>query len=221
MATRSRELPLGRLVSTLFEPAGTALPAVLFVHGYESSRAGYADRAAATSEALTAICLTFDLSGHGDSGGEMPTIRDHVAEVVGAYDELARHPQVDPNRIGICGASYGGFVAAWATTMRPVPRLLLRAPGLYADAALDGREVTTVLGVDTSRLFAGLNESRADVLVLESENDEIIPREVIEAYLTGCPRAQHAVLRDATHGLMKPEWDRAFVDVIIDWFASL
>jgi dipeptidyl aminopeptidase/acylaminoacyl peptidase len=39
-----------------------------------------------------------------------------VADVMAALDgALARHPRLDPGRLGIMGGSYGGFLTAWIT----------------------------------------------------------------------------------------------------------
>ena len=54
--------------------------------------------------------------------------------MLAAYDELGGQPNVDADLIAIVGSSYGGYLAAIATTMRPVRWLALRVPALYKDA---------------------------------------------------------------------------------------
>jgi dipeptidyl aminopeptidase/acylaminoacyl peptidase len=182
-------------------------------------------RAEKASEALNAICLTFDLTGHGRSGGKLEQVstRVHVSDAVHAYDKLAGHPRVDPQRIGVCGASYGAYLAVWLTAHRPIRRLLLRAPGLYDDGMLDRGVDDVVSNPDAKAeaLFTALNKSKAEVLILESGKDEVVRHEVIETYLRGCVGAQYALLPEATHGLSRPEWDRQFVAIIITWFREL
>jgi len=104
----------------LFGPAEQR-PGVLFVHGLHSTQAGYAERAEALAEAIGAVCLTFDLGGHGESEGSQPSLSlaDHIGDVVVAYDRLVAERDVDPGRIGVAGASYGGYLAAVLTVASP------------------------------------------------------------------------------------------------------
>src|SRR5512144_1771264 len=112
------------LVATIVEPAGDSsqLRGLLFIHGLESDQRGYRSRAAMACQQLNAVCLTFDLTGHGRSNGTGPSprLRDHLADVVAAYDRLIAKPRVDPARVGACGASYGGYLAARLVAERSV-----------------------------------------------------------------------------------------------------
>ena len=213
------------LVGTLFEPDG-AEPAsgILFIHGLHSSQVGYRERAEAVGERLGAVSLTFDLGGHGRSGGSLAelTARAHLAEALAAYDLLASQPSVDTERIGVCGASYGAYLSALVTAERPVRRLLLRAPALYADEDLD-----TPVERRTARSDGGpslalerLARYAGDVLIVESALDESISAATIAAYLAACRRGAHEVIPDAAHQLVGPARAR-FRELIVSWFASL
>lgn len=220
------ELPDRTLAATMVEPPGDSvgLRGLLFVHGLGSGQRSYVARAATACRQLDAVCLTFDLTGHGDSSpGREPRLRDNLADVVAAYDRLLDNPRIDPARIGVCGASYGGYLAARLVGERSIRRLLLRAPALYDDAALDESHPRPLskADADASHLFVGLNRAEVEVLVVESERDEVIPHAVIETYLRKCPEARHAVLAGAAHGLTRPEWNAAFVSLIVSWFAAL
>jgi len=185
-------------------------PGVLFIHGYGSDQRGYRSRAEAVVGAIGAVCLTFDLGGHGESSGTRASLTplDHRRDALAAYDRLVALPGVDPNRIGVCGASYGAYLAAELVSERPVSRLLLRAPTLVGDAG--------------GRPPVGITTFRGRVLVVESGEDEVIPRSTIAAYLEACGgRARHEVIEGATHALTDPRWQQAFVDLIVDWFRDL
>jgi pimeloyl-ACP methyl ester carboxylesterase len=203
--------------------AGTGL---LFVHGLRSDQSGYRDRAEAAAAAISTTCLTFDLSGHGESTGDLDAFspRDHLGDVLAAYDFLAGQDDVDVRRIGICAASYGAYLAARSTSLRPVQRLLLRAPALYADADFDTpiRNLRSMSdGASSEILLASLAEYRGDVLVLESEMDEVIERATVEAYVSAFEHISHRVIPEATHALVEPAWRAAFVDFIVLWFEKL
>lgn len=217
------------LAGTLFtadrrgpEPA----PGLLFIHGFRSDRSGYRERAEAASAASGAACLTFDLSGHGHSAGDLSrlTRRDHLADTVAAYDELVSRGGADAGRIGVCGASYGAYLACLLTAERPVKRILLRAPALYDDRDLDvplGQTVRSDAGVHTALLAASLGRFPGDTLILESGADEVIPHAVIDAYRQIAPHARHCVIDGATHALTEAKWRETFRATIVDWFGAL
>ncbi len=213
------------LAGTLVSVAAPSGAAVLFVHGLGSSRVTNVERADAVARHHSATCLAIDLGGHGDSTGRLSqmTPRLNLADVVAAYDRLAAVPGVDPGRIGVCAASYGAYLSALLTALRPVSRMLLRAPALYADDTFDrglaqrrpGRPATA------PTLLAHLARVAGPVAVVESERDEVISRDTIEAYLAALPRAIHEVLPAATHALTDPAWRVAFQRVVVAFFADL
>ncbi|WP_250033857.1 alpha/beta hydrolase family protein [Paractinoplanes maris] len=215
------------LAGALFTPAGAGpRPALLFVHGLDSDQYGYQIRARALSEPLGLVCLTFDLGGHGDSGGGLDdlTPRDHLADLVAAYDVLAAHPVVDPARIGVCGASYGGYLAALLVAERPVRRLLLRAPGLYDDAVLDRplrERPHSGVGAASTAATRSLARFTGEVLIVASGADEVIPRAVISAYQDAGPRTRLVTLKGVPHQLAEPDHRRRFLDLTGEFFAAL
>ena len=201
-----------RLSGHVFLPA-QALdpgPGVLFAHGYESSQVHYLPRAEALVGALGLVCLTFDFGGHGASEGNRQELglTDHLADLVAAFDELAERDEVDESRIGVAGASYGAYLAARLVSERPVRRLLLRAPALQAESGAGGD------------VFAGLREFPGEILVVESEHDDVIPHSVIERYAASSPRAHHVLLACAGHGLA-PEFERPYGEIVREWFREL
>ena len=123
-----------RIAGTLVAP-GTMVPAVLFVHGWGGSQQQYLARAREIA-ALGCICLTFDLRGHARTEPQQERVsrNDNLMDVLAAYDELVTHPAVDASSVAVVGSSYGGYLAAILTTMRPVKWLALRVPALYKDA---------------------------------------------------------------------------------------
>jgi pimeloyl-ACP methyl ester carboxylesterase len=211
----------------MLEPMTSRTAGVLFLHGWESSSRGYLPRARAANEAVGASCLAFDLAGHG-AGAERPASeyspREHLEQAIGRFDELAAREGVDLERIGVCGASYGAYLAALLIAERPVASLLLRAPALYPDTAIElaprGRR-TGLSGAGDAQPLRNLGAFAGPVLVIESEHDEVIPRAVVEAYLSACPQARHAVIPGAAHALSDPTWSKAFLALILAWARAL
>jgi pimeloyl-ACP methyl ester carboxylesterase len=219
-----------QLAGNLFRregPVGEPGPGLLFIHGFGSDQSGYRDRARAALEAVDGVCLTFDLSGHGRSGSVADrarlTRRDHLADCVAAYDRLVS-AGVAADRVGLCGASYGAYLAGLLTAERSVKRVLLRAPAWYDDRDFDVllRERTrSEAGARSALLASSLGRFGGETLILESGADEVIPHEVIEAYLRIAAHPTHHVIKDAAHALTEPRWRETFEEEIKAWFAGL
>ncbi len=141
MSTRDIQIDIPvdgqHIAGTLVGP-DTMVPGVMLVHGWDGSQDQYIARAHEIA-ALGCICLTFDLRGHVRHQGlrESVSREDNLRDVLAAYDVLVGHPAVDPGAIAIVGSSYGGYLAAIASALRPVRWLALRAPALYKDADWD------------------------------------------------------------------------------------
>lgn len=217
----------GRAVrGNLFLPDHPPKASLLFVHGLHSNRAGYLQRAASASRHLGAATLAFDLSGHGESDGQLGqlTPADHLHDVLAAYDFLgASVPEtaLAAPRVGVCGASYGAYLSALLPSARAVWRLLLRAPAMYPDELfhlpLDQQRHTEVAR-SPSMLIRSSGAFPGRLLVVESEDDTVIPHDVVEQYLALFPRVEHATLVGAEHALVLPEHKAEFLALILDWF---
>lgn len=213
------------LVGTVVSPPTPSGAAVIFVHGLGSSRATNIERAEAVAARHAATCLAIDLGGHGDSSGRLSemTPRGNLADLVAAHDALVAEPDVDPSQVGVCAASYGAYLAVLLTALRPVDRLLLRAPALYADDCFDrglgqrraGTAVTAPTPLAHLGLFAG------PVTIVESELDEVIGHDPIAAYLAALPRATHLVQGGARHALTEPAWRAEFQQIVVEFFAGM
>ncbi|MFI5091210.1 MAG: alpha/beta hydrolase [Terriglobales bacterium] len=209
----------------IFRPIGEPTGGLLFIHGLHSDQSGYVVRAEAAVEALDVVCLTFDLSGHGMSPGVLNdlTPQDHLNDAIAAYAELARQLE-RPRVIGVCGASYGAFIAALLIAHRRVDRLLLRAPALVRDEDLNSplgqRGPSSPAAAKTP--LGNLSRFEGEILILESGQDEVIPHEFVEAYLAACHgRAFYEVIPGATHSLTEDRWQRQFIETIVRWFEPM
>src|SRR2546423_1898742 len=123
------------IAGTVITPA-TAIPGVLFVHGWGGSQEQYITRARDIA-ALGCVCLTFDLRGHArtEPQQESVTREDNLCDVLAAYDRLVNHTAVDDSAIALVGSSYGGSLAPILTTPRPVRWLSLRGPPPFQNPA--------------------------------------------------------------------------------------
>ena len=200
---------------------------VVFVHGLWSDQSGGRARAAVVVDHLKTTAIAFDLSAHGESEGNAHEIQpfDHVLDVCAAMDLLVRDGEVSEERIGLCGSSYGSYIAGWVPAERPTRSLLLRAPALHDDAVMSRSiaELTpTTADVNAAEFFGRLEAYEGSALVLESELDEVIPTAVVRAYLCHLKHAEHRIIPGAGHRLSAaPEYEAIFGQESVRWFAGL
>jgi pimeloyl-ACP methyl ester carboxylesterase len=216
-----------RLSGRLFSPARGAAggTGILFIHGSGSDQSGYGKRAEAASRSLGAICLTFDLSGHGESDGSRTTLsaRDHLGDCLDAFDALAAESALDSGRIGVCGASYGAYLAAMLIGHRGAGSLLLRAPALYPDSELDrvgGPLHSTAETAETATALGNVVGYEGPILIVESENDEVVPHASVQAYLDACRNGRLKTIPGTGHRLDDERSRALFVEIILDWFGT-
>lgn len=231
------EIPVDdqRIAGTLVAPA-TAIPGVLFVHGWGGSQEQYLARAREIA-ALGCVCLTFDLRGHARSEGENERVtrEDNLRDVIAAYDVLAGQRAVDKSAIAVVGSSYGGYLAAILSALRPVKWLALRVPALYKDEdwAVPKRQLNKEELAAYRRRPVKAEENRAlracaafagDVLLVESEHDDIIPHPTIASYRTAFDKAHsltYRVIEGADHGLSDPLWQQAYTSILVNWMREM
>ncbi|MGN8554753.1 UNVERIFIED_CONTAM: nitroreductase family protein, partial [Microbacterium sp. SLM126] len=158
------------------------------------------------------------------------------ADVLAAYDMLVRHPEVDRNAIAVVGSSYGGYLAAVLCELRPIRWLAFRAPALYMD---EGWEVPKrqlhrdqdlvayrrkVVAADTNRALRACTNFKGDVLVVESQHDNIVPHTAVLSYVDACIQASsitYRVLKGADHGLTSEDSQRAFTRLLLGWLREM
>lgn len=225
-----------QIAGTIVTPA-VRLPGVLLVHGWGGSQAQYLARAREIA-ALGCICLTFDLRGHADTQPLQETVsrENNLRDVLAAYDVLVSQRGVDPSAIAVVGSSYGGYLASILTTMRPVKWLALRVPALYMDTGweipkqqlhkdqdLAAYRQSLVSAAD-NRALRACAAFHGDVLIVESELDNVIPHAVITNYREACIQANsltYRVIKGADHGLSEPTAQRAYTSLLVNWLTEM
>ncbi|MDB5183771.1 MAG: alpha/beta hydrolase [Candidatus Saccharibacteria bacterium] len=219
---------------SLFIPEEPTGAAVLLMHGYESNRQGYAEYAQELTAKLGAICLTIDLPGHGDSGGDFKTLtmNEYGKDVQHAYKFLEKVHPVDKRRVGVMGASFSGFLAV--TYLDEGPKsMLLRAPAIYPDGKLsiprqsiDPVETRTFReGLDPQNpprnlALQNIQHYNGEVTIVESSEDESIPASVMDTYTAMARRGIHKTIKGAGHSL-RGEHRQEFKEILVDWAAEL
>jgi dienelactone hydrolase len=221
---------------TLFAPPPT-MPGVLFIHGWGGSQAQDLETARAAA-GIGCICMTFDLRGHAQYRMRSGTVtrEDNLRDLAAAYDFLTGLRMVDRASIGVVGSSYGGYLAAILTTLRDVRWLALRAPALYKDAdwAKPKRALHAdpdlpafrrrVVGPQENRALAACARFRGDVLIVESEHDDVVPHPVAANYVSAFAQAHSLtsrVIQGADHGLSTDEARKAYALLLGKWITEM
>lgn len=106
------------IVADLYQPDENTLsaPAILLCHGFAGVKELLLPAFAEYFASSGYVAMTFDYRGFGGSGGDpgrlVPTLQ--VEDIKSAISFLAELPEVDPNRIGLWGTSFGGANAVVA-----------------------------------------------------------------------------------------------------------
>lgn len=224
-----------KVVGTLLSPEAP-VPGFLFIHGWggdQEEDLGHAEELAR----LGCICFTFDLRGHAgsDADKEHVTRQDGLDDVIAAYDYLAAQPLIDKAAIGVIGTSYGGYLAMLLTAERPVRWLAMRVPALYPDEHWDTPKSKLDKSVvrayrkhphqaGSDRALSACGEFRGDVLIVESEKDEQIPREAMIS-MQGAFRQvnslSHRIIHGATHAMRDAHHQRVYTTLLTGWVEEM
>lgn len=129
-----------RVPATFLVPSSPpAVPAVLLLHGFSSSKERMAQSVGRALLARGVASLAVDLPFHGERDGareELPyrnplalvsAWRGAVREAGAAIDWLAAQQEVDDARIGVVGYSLGGFLALMTASEEPRARVIALA----------------------------------------------------------------------------------------------
>ena len=195
---------------------GASNEILLFLIGFESNKAKYADMVEAMMQQTGMSALALDYTGHGDSPFELDDISpaQHFLEVVTTFDWIqGQHPG---KPINVIGTSYGGFHATQLTKYRKFEKLILRVPAIYPPDVFYTKwkdmNVEYIRGTyrhDTEDLvnhplLKRASEFKGKTLVVTHELDDICPSNVTKAFIHAFhadswtqPNFKHSILESA------------------------
>ncbi len=112
-----------RVAGILFAPDGLARgerrPGIVVCHGYTGVKERYMPDIAARLVAAGHVALIFDYRGFGESEGERGRLipLDQVEDIRSGLSFLEAQPEVDPDRLGLYGTSFGGANVSYAAAV--------------------------------------------------------------------------------------------------------
>lgn len=209
-------------------------PSIIFIHGWNGSEASnmpYIDLL--TQKGY--ICMNFDLPGHGASDTARDTLsrKDYLEFILTKYDELAARNDIDKNKISVFGSSFGGYLAILLSSKRAVEQLALRVPANYMDDGFDQPQTLSTgendevvlwrqnkLSRNDSMSLEALAQFEGNVLLVESEYDELLPHQAIQNYIDVIERENrltYILMKDTQHHLESEDKEK-FAQILYEWF---
>ena len=112
--------------------AGERRAAVLLCHGYTGIKDLYLPSNAASLNRAGYVAMTFDYKGWGASEGPRTRLAPYsrVADVQAAMTFLGMQAEVNPDRIGLFGTSYGGSTVTWVGAVDQRARCIVSVVGV-------------------------------------------------------------------------------------------
>jgi uncharacterized protein len=125
-----------RLVGDVYYPddlrASERRAGIVLCHGYTGVKDLYLPDNARVLNEAGYVAMTFDYKGWGDSEGSRSRLAPYsrVADAQAALTFLATRPEVDPERLGLYGTSYGGATVVWTAAVDARARCVVSVVGI-------------------------------------------------------------------------------------------
>lgn len=125
-----------KLVGDVYTPddlrPGERRGGIVLCHGYTGVKDLYLPDNACVLNDAGYVAMAFDYKGWGDSEGPRSRLApwSRVADVQAALTYLGALPEVDPDRLGIYGTSYGGATVVWVAAIDPRVRCTVSVVGI-------------------------------------------------------------------------------------------
>ena len=245
--------PRGKLLRGMIHLPGGATarrpaPGAVFFHGFTGDRmeSHWLFIKCARRLAREGVAsLRFDFSGSGESEGEFreATLQSEISDARQAIRFIRRQKAIDPDRIGLCGLSLGGCVAAavapaakaealvlWSAVAHPaILEQLAANRAKQADAGsafieYDAREVSLRLLRDAAKVdpVKALSRFRNPTLIIHPGKDETVPRSHAQDFLaaSAAPVKEKVIIPGADHTFTGLAWESEVIRRTADWFRA-
>jgi dipeptidyl aminopeptidase/acylaminoacyl peptidase len=201
-------------------------PAVISFHGSESKGETYYE----LTERLAKkgiLGFAFNYRGCGKSDGDIKeqSLGMGVEDVKTALKLFLSRKDVNKQKIGISGSSYGGYLASLIATEYDFKSMVLVVPAAYAPSSMSLIHGTFIQEMDDFRKSASYKEIKkfkGDLLIFKAEFDDILPKGMVEKYAESAINARKKeffLLKSAKHRLkLFPKAKEIMLKKTITWF---
>ena len=185
---------------------GKAPPTVICLHGGGPTNRHSTEYLATALQAKGKTVIRFDFSGQGDSTGKMAesSLKKRLFETESVLDYFGL-----TDKISVIGTSMGGYIACSLAKEVPLENLVLFGPAAYTTKAWEvefGSGFTEIIREENSFLDSDIldlsNHFTGNALLIFGEDDEIIPKEVVDLYrqvLSRCSRFEEHTIAGCPH----------------------
>lgn len=217
-----------------------SLPAVLMVHGMPDSDTALplksiAPRAKELAERRVAT-LCYSCRGLGGSDGDFNTLSDADAtrDIGAAYRWLRNQDNVQKDKVGVWGSSWGAYTATMSLTDIDPAALFISVPALYEEERYEvpfgswdkeqTKEFREAFQGWNHQVFRRLSAYTHPVCTVIAEKDELVPLNCQLGYLLASerhPLSDAHVMKGCTHVIkLFPEAEKKLRILIGDWFVK-
>jgi pimeloyl-ACP methyl ester carboxylesterase len=234
----------------LHRPTGSGrrvVPGVLFFHGFTGDRMEshwiFVKCARALAQQGIAS-LRFDFYGSGESEGEFceVTMESEISDAQTAVRFFRAQKGIDARRVGLCGLSMGGAVAACVAARLRVRALVLWAALAHTAHLRELAQGTTLIpGGDGTREYnahrisprfldhiekvqplESIAQFKGPTLIIHPEKDEYLPLAHPEDYFraSGAALKEKVIVSGADHTFSSIAWESDVIARTVDWFRT-
>ncbi len=227
--------PAADLAGLLSIPGGDGpAPVVIFLPGLDSTKEQrHGGRGSLVRRGMAVLSL--DGPGQGEISPKLPIRHDYEVAVSAAIDSLENYDRIDASRVGLIGASLGGYYACRAAAFEPrvtaavancgpyswidcwdeLPEVTRGAFRKYSWSSSDEEAKEKAKALD----LTGVAEKIAQPLVVvHGMLDPLIGVEHAQRIANEAPNATLITVDDATHGVSNLAYK--FAPWIDDWMAE-
>jgi len=233
-----------RLVGDLHLPDNSTapIPCVVTSHGYKSHRDGDKYMQIACRFPLEGIAvLRFDHRGalNGESDGEFrdTTLSRRAEDLLAAIGALDGIREIDPNRLGLLGSSFGGMAVLVAKSEKVKAKVAMATPFAFPPpseemrSALaekgyyqypDGSRINKEFFEDVRRLdlTEEVRQTRCPLLIIHGDLDEVVPRHHARVLYqaAGSQTKDLRMIEGGDHSFTDPGTLNKVIRLALDWF---
>jgi uncharacterized protein len=222
------------------------VPAAIFFHGFTGDRMESHWIFIKCCRALARegiASLRFDFYGSGESEGTFheATLQSEIADARAASRFMQRQKGIDPARLGLCGLSLGGCVAAcvaraanakalvlWSAVAHPAilqqlsKKLGNPSPSHPGDFEYDAREISARFLKDAAKVdpLSAIRRFAKPTLIVHPGKDDAVPPSHAADFLqaSSAKIKEKVIIPGADHTYTSVAWESDVIARTVDWF---